>query len=142
MTVKKCVIFIRKGKGGRDRFATLSQKALEELRSYWKIKRPTDFLFLTRQNTNPTPHSVNNAFHASMDRAGIKKKATIHTLRHCFATHLLDNDTNLFHIKRLLGHLSIRSTVWYLHFADNAAFKVVSPLDSMEKPSSGMSSGE
>lgn len=130
---EKMRIFIRKGKGGRDRYATLSQKALEELRSYWKIARPTDFLFLTRLKKNPTAHSVNNAFHASMERAGINKKATVHTLRHCFATHLLENDTNLFHIKKLLGHLSIRSTVWYLHFADNAAFQVISPLDSLEK---------
>jgi site-specific recombinase XerD len=130
---EKMRIFIRQGKGGRDRYATLSQKALEELRTYWKIRRPTDFLFLTRESTNPTTRSVNNAFHASMARAGIKKKATIHTLRHCFATHLLENDTNLFHIKKLLGHLSIRSTAWYLHFADNAAFQVISPLDSMEQ---------
>lgn len=130
---EKMRIFIRKGKGGRDRYATLSQKALEELRSYWKIARPTDYLFLTRLKTKPTPRSVNNAFHASIARAGIDKKATVHTLRHCFATHLLENDANLFHIKKLLGHLSIRSTVWYLHFADNAAFQVVSPLDSLEK---------
>jgi site-specific recombinase XerD len=128
---EKMRIFIRQGKGGRDRYATLSQKALDELRIYWKTKRPTDFLFLTRENTNPTPRSVNDAFHASMARAEIKKKATIHTLRHCFATHLLENDINLFHIKKLLGHLSIRSTAWYLHFADNAAFQVVSPLDSI-----------
>jgi len=125
-------IFIRQGKGGRDRYATLSQRALEELRNYWKVARPKDFLFLTRLKKKPSPHCVNDAFHASMDRAGISKNATIHTLRHCFATHLLENDTNLFHIKRLLGHLSIRSTVWYLHFADNAAFQVVSPLDSTE----------
>lgn len=130
----KMRIFIRKGKGGRDRYATLSQKALGELRSYWKIKRPTEYLFLTRENTNPTPRSVNNAFKNSLARAGIGKKATVHTLRHCFATHLLEDDTNLFHIKKLLGHLSIRSTAWYLHFADNAAFQIVSPLDSMERP--------
>jgi site-specific recombinase XerD len=130
---EKMRIFIRKGKGGRDRYATLSQTALEELRSYWKISRPTDDLFLTRLKTKPTPRSVNNAFHASIAKAGIQKKATVHTLRHCFATHLLENDANLFHIKKLLGHLSIRSTVWYLHFADNAAFQVVSPLDSPEK---------
>lgn len=131
---KKMRIFIRQGKGGRDRYATLSQRALDELRNYWKITRPKDFLFLTRLNRKPSPHCVNDAFHASMARAGINKKATIHTLRHCFATHLLENDTNLFHIKKLLGHLSIRSTAWYLHFADNAAFEVVSPLDSMKLP--------
>lgn len=130
---EKMRIFIRKGKGGRDRYATLSQRALEELRRYWKIARPTDDLFLTRLKKKPTPRSVNDAFHASMARAGINKKATVHTLRHCFATHLLENDTNLFHIKKLLGHRSIRSTVWYLHFAENAAFQVVSPLDLPEK---------
>ncbi len=126
---QKMRIFIRQGKGGRDRYATLSQTALDELRSYWNTCHPTDDLFLTRLKKKPTPRSVNNAFQASMMRAGISKNATVHTLRHCFATHLLEYDTNLFHIKKLLGHRSIRSTSWYLHYAEGAASQVISPLD-------------
>jgi site-specific recombinase XerD len=132
---KKMRIFIRQGKGGLDRFATLSHKALEALRDYWKICRPKDDLFLSRHKKKPSAHSVNNAFHKAMAEAGINKHATVHTLRHCFATHLMEDETNLFHIKKLLGHMSIRSTAWYLHFADTAAFKVTSPLDNMEESS-------
>ena len=132
---EKMRIFIRQGKGGCDRYATLSQKALEELRNYWKIARPKEFLFITRLKTKPCTRSVNYAFQASLARAGINKRATIHTLRHCFATHLLDNNTSLFHIKTLLGHSSIKSTTWYLHLTDNATLKqVTSPLDSMNLP--------
>ncbi|MDD3417220.1 MAG: site-specific integrase, partial [Lachnospiraceae bacterium] len=115
---EKMRIFIRQGKGGQDRYATLSQTALNALRAYWKTCQPTDDLFLTRLKKRPTSRSVNNAFQASMVRAGITKNATVHTLRHCFATHLLEYDTNLFHIKKLLGHRSIRSTSWYLHYAE------------------------
>ena len=126
---EKMRIFIRQGKGGRDRYATLSQTALNALRAYWITCQPTDDLFLTRLKKKPTPRSVNNAFQASMVRAGISKNATVHTLRHCFATHLLEYDINLFHIKKLLGHRSIRSTSWYLHYAEGAASQVKSPLD-------------
>jgi site-specific recombinase XerD len=125
-------ILIRHGKGGRDRYATLSRNCLNSLREYWKISRPKDDLFLTRLKKKPSARSVNDALHASILRAGIDKCVTVHTLRHCFATHLLEDNTNLFHIKKLLGHSSIRSTAWYLHFADNAAFQAVSPLDRME----------
>jgi len=126
---EKMRIFIRQGKGGRDRYATLSQTALNALRAYWITCQPTDDLFLTRLKKKPTPRSVNNAFQASMVRAGISKNATVHTLRHCFATHLLEYDINLFHIKKMLGHRSIRSTSWYLHYAEGAASQVKSPLD-------------
>ena len=134
---RKMRLFISQGKGGKDRFATLSLNCLNVLREYWKEYKPTDYLFLSRLKKPPTRRAANDAFHKAIKQAGIKKHATLHTLRHCFATHLLNNDTNLFHIKSLLGHATIRSTAWYLHYNQGNAFKVQSPLDSYNGKQNG-----
>ena len=125
-------IFIRKGKGGRDRYALLPQKTLEILREYYKCYKPKEWLFITRNKTQMTPQSIGNAFRTALSNSKINKHPTVHTLRHCFATHLLNDGKNLFEIKKLLGHVRIDTTTWYLQLSDSKALKLNSPLNSMD----------
>ena len=126
-------IFIRKSKGGRDRYALLPKKALEALREYWLDTQPKDWMFITKQGTQMTTKCIQDAWKAIVRRSGIPKRITVHMLRHCFATHLLDEGNDLFKIKQLLGHSSINSTLWYLQLADSITLKVKSPLDTMKE---------
>ncbi|WP_125138397.1 tyrosine-type recombinase/integrase [Petrocella atlantisensis] len=124
-------IFVRSGKGDKDRYTILSHTTLKLLRKYYIAFRPTNWLFpsLSYPKNHLSVRSVQQAFHSSRIKAGIIKPATVHTLRHSFATHLLINGTNLFTIKTLLGHKSIQSTMVYLHLAPTRILSVVSPLD-------------
>lgn len=130
---KKMQIFISNGKGGKDRYALLSKKNLEILREYWLSYRPIDYLFLSRNTKSSylTSHAVQNLFNKYVVKAGITKKVSIHTLRHCFATHLLEAGTNIFLIKQLLGHSNIKSTCFYLHLLRIDSLDVTSPLDML-----------
>ena len=126
-------IFVRKGKGGRDRYAMLPKRALEALREYWKESQPKDWLFITKRGGKMTDKSIQDAWKAIVKRSGIPKHITVHTLRHCFATHLLNEGNNVFAIKRLLGHVRIDTTTWYLQLADSETLKLKSPLDTMKE---------
>lgn len=130
---QKMQLFIRSSKGGKDRFAILSKTNLDILREYWKQYRPKDWLFYSRNQTGThiTPRAVQNIFHKYKEIAGITKKATSHTLRHAFATHLLENGVSIFHIKQLLGHSDISTTCFYLHLVKISELNVVSPLDNL-----------
>ena len=126
-------IFIRKGKGSRDRYALLPKRTLEVLREYWTEVHPKDWLFLTKNGTKMTEKAIQDAWKSIVERSGIPKRITVHTLRHCFATHLLNEGNNVFAIKRLLGHVRIDTTTWYLQFADSEILKLKSPLDTMKE---------
>jgi len=126
-------IFVRKGKGGRDRYAMLPQKTLDVLREYWTDAQPKDWLFLTKRGTKMTGEGIRDAWNAVVKRSGIPKRITVHMLRHCFATHLLNEGNNVFAIKRLLGHVRIDTTTWYLQLADSETLKLKSPLDTMKE---------
>lgn len=132
---KNMQIFIRDGKGGKDRYAILSQSTLEILREYWRQYHPKEWLFTSRNfkttGTHITSRAVQNIFGYTKETAGITKDITCHTLRHSFATHLLEDGVNLFHIKQLLGHSSIRSTCIYLHLVKISELNAVSPIDKM-----------
>jgi len=125
-------IFVRGGKGGKDRYTILSSECLCALREYWSVyrpKHPAGWLFLGQSKKDPiTADGVSFAFSNWFKRLGIKKKASIHTLRHAFATHLLEGGATIFQIKELLGHSSLNSTAVYLHLA-NTTEGVVSPAD-------------
>ena len=128
---KSMRIFVNNGKGGKDRYSILSQTNLEVLRDYWRKFRPKEWLFEGRTpGTKIANRSVQDAFKKWLRVANICKPASIHTLRRCFATHLLEADTNIFHIKKLLGHTHIQSTSFYLNLA-NLDANLVSPLDSL-----------
>jgi site-specific recombinase XerD len=125
------MIRVDQGKGNKDRFTLLSQVTLETLREYWKEYRPKDWLF--PKDANPLEHvtaeTVSTAFLRSKRAANLRKPATCHTLRHSFATHLLEAGVDLHTIQVLLGHSSIRTTTIYLHVSKKNLAKVVSPLD-------------
>jgi site-specific recombinase XerD len=129
----KMQLFIRNAKGNKDRYALLSQANLEILRAYWKAYRPNEWLFYSRNRTGThiTPKAVENLFHKYVKKAKITKDVTVHTLRHCFATHLLESGASIYHIKQLLGHSNINTTCVYLHLVKIESLNVTSPLDQM-----------
>ena len=116
---KQMRILIRSGKGDRDRYALLPEKTLTVLREYWREYRPTEWLFVSERSEHFTERGVQDAFKSIVKRSGIPKKLTIHSLRHAFATHLLNEGKNVFEIKRLLGHVRIDTTTWYLQLSEN-----------------------
>lgn len=132
----KMQLFIRNAKGSKDRYAILSQTNLEVLRAYWKAYRPKEWLFYSRNHTGThiTPRAVQNLFRKYINKAKITKNVTVHTLRHSFATHLLESGTSIYHIKQLLGHSNINTTCVYLHLVKIESLNVTSPLDQIAEP--------
>lgn len=126
------------GKGAKDRYTVLGERTLEVIQEYWHAYRPQDWLFPGKKKGNYlSVSSVQRAFSGSLNRAGILKKASVHTLRHSFATHLLENGTDLYFIQRLLGHTSSKTTSVYIHIARRNIARIKSPidfLDDYEKP--------
>ncbi len=124
-------IFVNSGKGSKDRYTVLSQVCLDTLRDYWRMyrpKHPDKYLFLgMRKLTHISDDAIAVAFDKVVTSVGITKNVSMHTLRHCFATDLLNNGASLMEIKELLGHSSIQSTTIYLHLANIA--DITSPLD-------------
>jgi site-specific recombinase XerD len=133
----RMLVRVDQGKGKKDRYTLLSQVALETLREYWKEYRPKDWLFPadTKSAEHIPVSTVQTAFTRAKKQAGIRKPAKCHTLRHSFATHLLEDGVDLHTIQVLLGHSSIRTTTVYLHVSKKNLSKVVSPLDSSPKRS-------
>jgi len=125
------LLHIREGKGSKERFVILPKKVLAMLRTYWKMRRPVDYLFPGQKpGTHITAPSVRKAFHNACRRAGITKEVTPHSLRHSFATYLVDNGTELDVVKELLGHESIRTTSMYTRVSTKRIRDVVSPIDT------------
>ncbi len=128
----RMTVRIQQGKGGRDRYSLLSKVALEELTSYINHYRPPVWLFPgANQNRPISPTSIQKMFRIIKDSAGITKPASVHTLRHSFATHLLEAGCDLHRVQLLLGHKSPTTTATYLHVSQKELVKVVSPLDSL-----------
>ena len=121
------------GKGKKDRFTILSPKALDLLRNYYKIQRPKTFLFEAhgKPGVKLADTTLNAIVKHSAAKAGIKKRVSFHTLRHCFATHLLEQGVNIRLIQEFLGHVSLKTTAVYLQLVNVEPSKVKSPLDSM-----------
>lgn len=123
------IIHIKNSKGNKDRVVMLSKSLLEELRIYYIKYKPVDFLFEGQSGGMYSPKSVQVIVKNAASKAGIKKKVTPHTLRHSFATHLLEAGTDIRFIQQLLGHGSIKTTEIYTHIADVTKSKIKSPLD-------------
>jgi len=134
---KHMLLRITQGKGSKDRYTILSNVALEALREYWSQYRPQEWLFAGRLPGKPlTGRSIQRVLIKAKKLAGIKKRATVHTLRHSFATHLLEAGTDLHHIQLLLGHRSLSTTTIYLHVSRKELRRIVSPLDFSSKNNS------
>jgi integrase/recombinase XerD len=127
---KNMQIFIRRGKGKKDRYSILSKSNLEILREYWKIYKPKEYLFSGRYRTDAiSARSVQKVLEESLNKARISKHATVHTFRHSFATHLLESGTDICYIQRLLGHSKINTTTIYIHLRRMDLLNIKSPLD-------------
>jgi integrase/recombinase XerD len=122
------------GKGKKDRYTILSTKTLELLRIYWRFTRPLVYLFepAGRKGIPLGESTLCQIVKKSAIKAGIKKKVSFHTLRHCFATHLLERGANLKLIQELLGHNSLKTTAIYLHMVNITPGMLHSPLDSLD----------
>lgn len=128
-------IRVREGKGKKDRMVLLPKLLLEVLREYWKAAKPDEFLFPGRGKCGHISRVVVwMACKRAMHKAGIRKNISPHTFRHCFATHLLDNGTDLRTIQSLLGHRSLKTTATYTHVSQTQMLKTVSPLDQLSEP--------
>jgi len=126
----RMVIRVEQGKGRKDRYVMLSTHLLELLRAYWKAARPQGWLFPGRDRVNPlTPRQLSRACHAAAQAAGIDKCVSLHTLRHSFATHLLEQKVDIRVIQVLLGHKKLDTTALYSQVATRAIREVKSPLE-------------
>lgn len=131
-------IRVRNGKRNKERYTLLSQKNLELLRLYWKKfgyknYSPNDYLFISRQTKKKlTSRGIQSAIEKAVKNAGITKKATPHTLRHSFATHLMNDEVDLVTIQALMGHSNMKTTSIYLHVRDYQTLNIKSPLDTLE----------
>jgi Site-specific recombinase XerD len=130
---KRMQIHIRDSKGKKDRYTILSEKVLEVLRIYYKAYKPKQWVFEGTSNDGRySVRSIQSVLKASVEKAGITKQVTLHTLRHSFATHLLEEGTDLRYIQSLLGHGSSKVTEVYTNITTSGFSKIKSPLDRLE----------
>lgn len=129
------MITVRQGKGRKDRQVMLSPRLLDVLRIYWKSYRPTAWLFPGERPENPiSRESVWRICKQAGEAAHLSKSISPHTLRHCFATHLLEDAADLRRIQILMGHRNLKTTARYLHVSNLAVRSTVSPLDRLSAP--------
>lgn len=132
---KRMTIFIRQAKGKKDRVVSLSPVLLVMLREYALEYKPDKTGYLFEGNTKGTPYSTRSlqeVLQAAKNKAGIIKPGSIHSLRHSFATHLIDKGTDVTMIQRLLGHNDLKTTLRYLHTSNKDLLKIISPLDDLK----------
>ena len=121
--------WVRGGKGSKDRLFTLSENLIEELKSYLEGR---DNVYMFSKSKPLTTRNIQKIIKLTSQRAGINKKVTPHTLRHSFATHLLENGTDIRMIQAMLGHASLNTTQVYTHISSEQIKKVQNPLDNLE----------
>lgn len=135
---KRMMMFIRGAKGKKDRYTLLSKQLVVWLREYYQKEKPGVWLFEGATGHQFSCRSVQEIMHEAVKKAGIKKHATVHTLRHSFATHMLENGTDLRYIQNLMGHYSSKTTEIYTHITTKGLEQLSSPLDKLnivyEKP--------
>jgi integrase/recombinase XerD len=128
----RMVICVRQGKGRKDRYTVLSRQLLDILRDYWRRTRPSHWLFPGRNPSRPmTKRALQLACRRAAETAGLSKSVTVHTLRHSFATHLLEQGIDIRLIQDLLGHRHIKTTVGYARVAVDLIRQVQSPLEHL-----------
>jgi site-specific recombinase XerD len=129
----RMVIHVQHTKSRKDRYVPLSPKLLDELRSYWRGARPRPFLFPGADPSRPiTTGSIREVCRIATSKSGLDKTVTPHTLRHCYATHLLEAGVDLRTIQMLLGHAALRTTSIYLHVSTERICSIQTPLDLLD----------
>ncbi len=127
---ERMLIHVRGAKGKKDRYTVLSKKVLELLREYYKEYKPIVYLFEGQKGGKYSAESTSQFFKRALKKSTINKSATLHTLRHSFATHLLEEGISIAHIQKLLGHSNISTTLIYTHIAKDTLINIKSPLDT------------
>lgn len=131
----RMLVRVEQGKGRKDRYVMLSPDLLELLRAWWRMARPKGWLFPGRDPGQPiTPRQLNRALKVAAASAGLDKPVSMHTLRHCFATHLLERKTDVRVIQALLGHKKLDTTARYTRVAIKTLGAVQSPLTHLRSP--------
>ena len=131
----RMLVRVEQGKGRKDRYVMLSPELLELLRAWWRMARPKGWLFPGRDPGQPiTPRQLNRALKVAAASAGLDKPVSMHTLRHCFATHLLERKTDVRVIQALLGHKKLDTTARYTRVAIKTLGAVQSPLTHLRSP--------
>ena len=128
---KRMQVLICAGKGKKDRYVVLPQSVLEELRAYYKEYRPKTYLFEGQNGAQYSVRSVQQVFKNAMKKANINKRVGVHSLRHSYATHLIEQGTDIRFVQDLLGHKDIKTTMIYTGLTDAAKRKIISPLDHL-----------
>jgi site-specific recombinase XerD len=127
----RMLIHLRGAKGKKDRMVTLGKVALENLRMYYKQYQPKIYLFEGPTGEQYSTRSAQIIFNQAKLKTGIRKELTFHSLRHSYATHLLENGTDIRFIKELLGHNDLKTTVRYTHVSKKSLEQIESPLDKL-----------
>ena len=126
------LIHIRGGKGNKDRLVPLSKVMLEQLRLYYHAYKPETYLFEGKVGKLYARSSAQKVFKKAVARAGIKRRVTLHTLRHSYATHLTNRGVNVQYLQEILGHKSPKTTMLYTHLSGKDIRNIQSPLDDMK----------
>jgi integrase/recombinase XerD len=133
----RMVVHVRQGKGAKDRLVPLSLRLLQELRAYWRMYRPATWLFPGDKPNQPLSFgNVQRRFSRARQRAGLTKRCSMHTLRHSYATHLVEAGVDIFTLKDLMGHRSLHTTALYLHLNTQRLQQTPSLLDLLVMPRS------
>jgi site-specific recombinase XerD len=133
----RMVVHVRQGKGNKDRLVPLSLQLLTELREYWRVHRPQRWLFYAQSNgvQRPLhPGTVQRQLRRAVKKAGLRKAATMHTLRHSFATHMLEAGVDVMTLQKILGHSQLSTTARYLHLRGDYFQRLPSLLDRLALP--------
>jgi len=136
---KSMRIKVVQGKGAKDRFTILSEQVLQELRAYYIIYKPVMYLFNGSGKGRPISHrSIQHLVQKALAQAGLDSKHyTVHTIRHSFATHLVDHGTDLHTVKELLGHSNLQTTMRYMHLTTKRIQGIINPYDVLPQGKQG-----
>lgn len=131
----RMLVHVRQGKGNKDRLVPLSPRLLEELRVYWRMHRPPLWLFGSSRRDGPFhTGSVQRLFRQAVTKAGLRKPATMHTLRHSFATHMLEAGVDVMTLQKILGHRQLSTTALYLHLRGDHLQRLPHLLERLALP--------